>query len=676
VTRAAGLVLALALVAACGSRGGDDPVVLAGSAKLEAHAQAQAQLQTDPKTADAGSDDLALLTSLANTAHKAKFPDADAYVALDRDDVTLAADGSVSVHHKSIVKVLDPQRGKAKFADVHVPFDADRETLVLHVARTVNADGVPHSASPDEIGDIVPPELADAQIYASARERVISFPAVDTGSIVELEYTRTTKPGADAPGGGELALARWDPIGSRIVTITTPATAPAPRLAVLGTDAKPTESNGNGTRTYTYAIADLPDRHAEGGAPPDATTLPRLLYGFQPDWKAALAPIADRFLAVAVPAAPNAAIQTEADELVAGVPPTDTAARAAKLYAFVALDIRTIELPLGTAGYEPHAPAVVLANRYGDPRDKVALLLALAAAEGISGTPVLVRARHVRVDPSVPTVAQFDYIIGKLSIDGKDTWIDPSESTGRFGFAPAGEDNLVLPVVRGGAELGARPVLPPDTSVSHTTAKLALTADGTLDAHYTYQLTGEFATQTATLLRPLAGETLARFFQEAAGRVAAGATDAGHEISNLTAVTGPLEISQHVSVPGYAQPEGPVRVVELPPLSLAAAVYAPPTGMSTRTTPLMTGAPNTQTADVTVEIPAGWKVAYVPPDESGSADGVSFRDACTADGQVVTCHREITSSQVEIASAQYPAFRDAFAKLRAYERRIVVLTRA
>ena len=153
-------------------------------------------------------------------------------------------------HHKSIAKLLDAQRGKEKFADVHVPFDPKRQTLEIDVARTVNADGAPHAASPEEIGDIVPPHLADATIYSDVRERVVSFPAVDKGSVVELEYTRTTKPTPDSAIGGEEMLGQWDPVHERIVTITVPK-GMTPKLALAGIDARSRRSRRPATATST-----------------------------------------------------------------------------------------------------------------------------------------------------------------------------------------------------------------------------------------------------------------------------------------------------------------------------------------------------------------------------------------------------------------------------------------
>src|SRR5205085_1959656 len=101
--------------------------------------------QEAPK-ADPKDPDLARMIELATGAPGTlEYPQADAVVALDRDDITLKPDGTVVEHHKSIVKILDAQRGKEKFADVHVPFDSKRENLTVAVARTVNSDGKPHA---------------------------------------------------------------------------------------------------------------------------------------------------------------------------------------------------------------------------------------------------------------------------------------------------------------------------------------------------------------------------------------------------------------------------------------------------------------------------------------------------------------------------------------------------
>jgi hypothetical protein len=647
--------LAILLLAAC--HGSSDPKPAPATNDTWGAPKKVAVDPTDP--------DLATMVELATNGPGAgEYPQADAVVALDRDDITLRGDGTLVEHHKSIVKVIDPQRGKDKFADIHIRYDQKSQKLDLTVARTVNADGKPHAASGDEIGDIVPPELADATIYSDVRERVVSFPAVDKNSVVELEYTRTTKPGADAPLGGERLLAAWDPVLDRTVTITASS---APKVSVQGIELKPIES-GN---TWTYHLDKQPDRHPEDGQPPDAAVLPRLVYAFQSGWDKVQAPIAERFLRAAVP---NDAVKKQADQLVAGAKTDDE--KAQKLFAFVAHDVRTVELPLGWAGYEPHAPDVVLANRYADQRDKIALLLALCSAEGIAGKPVFVRSGKVPVIGTVPTVAQFDRVLAQITADGKDVWLDPTDDGAQYGVAVTGQDNLVLPLAKNGAELGRRPALDPATSVSHTTATFQLSANGDLDAKYSYDLTGYYADRASDELRPLKGENLAQFFQREAARLSAGAVDKGEQVGDTLAVSGPLQIAQHVTVPGYSAAQGGFRVFELPPVALALAELTPSSGVMQRKYPLLVGTPRIERGDITVQVPAGWKVSYVPPKLEGSAEGVSFTATCDAAAQTVTCHDEVKLDKLVVAPEQYPAFRAAMAKLEAYERRIVLLTKA
>lgn len=662
-------LLLVVLVAACGSKKEAAPA--AGSAAPAADPWLEAQKANAPKLPE----DLAKLRDLATKGPGTlDYPQADAVVALERDDITLAADGTVTEKFHSIVKILDEQRGKQKYADVHVPFDRKRQTLTIDLARTVGPDGVPHVATPDEIGDIVPPQIADATMYSDVRERVISFPAVAKGTVVELKWTRVTKLSPDSAQGGERLLAQWNPVLERVVTITAPIGV-IPNLALERTDLKAVETKASGTHTYTITAAKLPDQHEEAAQLSDSAVLPRVVFGFQSDWNKALAPVADRFFTLAVPDKLPPAIVEKARAVVAAANATTDEDKARALFQFVSREIRGIEIPLGLAGYEPHPAETVLANGYGDDRDKVGLLLALAAAEKIGGRPVLVRTGHVPVNPAVPTLAQFDKMIATLSIGGKDVWLAPTGEHARYGLAYAGQDNLVLPVQRGGAELGRRPLLEPSTSVSKISATYKLAANGDLDAAFSYDLTGAFAEQASERLRPLKGDNLERFFQNAAGNAGAGAVDKKHTLGVLDAIEGAVKVDHDVRIPAYAVNQGTFRVLELPSPTLDLAQALPTVGLSTRKYPLYLGTPKTHVAEVSIEVPAGWKVAYVPEKLEGSADGLAYREECTTTGQRVTCHAELAVSRVSLPADKYLPFHEAMSKRGAYERRVVLLTK-
>jgi hypothetical protein len=116
-----------------------------------------------------------------------------------------------------------------------------------------------------------------------------------------------------------------------------------------------------------------------------------------------------------------------------------------------------------------------------------------------------------------------------------------------------------------------------------------------------------------------------------------------------------------------------MRVFELPPISLSVANDEPSASLSTRKTPLWVGVPRIERGDISVQIPAGWKVAYVPAKLEGKAEGLKYTSECKAEAQTVSCSAEITLDKMTVPADKYSAFRDALTKLQAYERRVVLL---
>jgi len=317
----------------------------------------------------------------------------------------------------------------------------------------------------------------------------------------------------------------------------------------------------------------------------------------------------------------------------------------------------------------------VLANRYGDSRDKASLLLALAAAQGISGNVVLTRTGHVPVLSGVPTVAQFDHLLVALDLDGHEVWLDPSDENGQFGLAYAGQESLSLKLAPAVSEPFVRPAHAPAESVARVNVRLALGQNGDLDADYRYELSGYYATRASDTLRPLEGEPLARFFQSAAIGVAATALDRSHRVGDTRTVLGAISVSQRVLAPGYAPAQAQFRVVELPSIPLSLADDVPSPSLSTRNDPLYVGVPRSSDVELTLQVPPGWRVAYAPPKLDGTALGIAYTSECRAAAQSVTCHNHVALDQIVVPSESYPGFREALSRLNGYDRRVVLLTR-
>jgi lipoprotein NlpI/transglutaminase-like putative cysteine protease len=96
---------------------------------------------------------------------------------------------------------------------------------------------------------------------------------------------------------------------------------------------------------------------------------------------------------------------------------------------FVQQDIRYFSMSFGESSHRPTAPSKVLAQRFGDCKDKSLLLIALLREMGISAHPVLVsQAFRGDIDRFPPTHYAFDHAIVAVELDGKAYWLDATRA--------------------------------------------------------------------------------------------------------------------------------------------------------------------------------------------------------------------------------------------------------
>src|SRR6185369_5969302 len=92
---------------------------------------------------------------------------------------------------------------------------------------------------------------------------------------------------------------------------------------------------------------------------------------------------------------------------------------------FVQDDIRYLGIEMGRNSHEPHQPADVLTQRWGDCKDKSFLLASLLRELGLEAYPALVntKLRH-ELDAQLPSPFLFDHVITQVVANGKTYWVD------------------------------------------------------------------------------------------------------------------------------------------------------------------------------------------------------------------------------------------------------------
>ena len=135
---------------------------------------------------------------------------------------------------------------------------------------------------------------------------------------------------------------------------------------------------------------------------------------------------------------------------------SDPETRATRALDFVQREIRYFGTEVGPNTHRPFSAEKVLAQRFGDCKDKTLLLLTLLEALGISGAPVFVSTlQRDFVSDLLPSPLAFDHVIARVELEGQTLWLD---GTRQAQTGPLARRSVVglgkgLPAVRGDSQL-------------------------------------------------------------------------------------------------------------------------------------------------------------------------------------------------------------------------------
>ena len=119
---------------------------------------------------------------------------ADAVNLKIRKHYTVAADGSYTLHLYVKRRILT-YKGKKEHADFKFTYNQARQSVKLLKGQTTTAEKVTIQAKPEEIHDIPSPWNSEVSLYSQSRQLVVSLPAVEPGSEIEIELEMKAETG-------------------------------------------------------------------------------------------------------------------------------------------------------------------------------------------------------------------------------------------------------------------------------------------------------------------------------------------------------------------------------------------------------------------------------------------------------------------------------------------------
>jgi len=189
------------------------------------------------------------------------------------------------------------------------------------------------------------------------------------------------------------------------------------------------------------------------------------------------------------------AVTSKARALTTGL--TEPGEKLDAIARFVRDEIRYVAVEIGKGRWYPRPAAKTLYNRYGDCKDKAALMRAMLEATGIPSVSVLANAgSYVDVNEDLPSPAEFDHVIVAVPLKAL-TGLPPMPNASAGGWLffdptyellPLGQlpdylqGSIVLPAAKEGSELIRLPYSPPDKSRRKYDADIELMQDGSFTA--------------------------------------------------------------------------------------------------------------------------------------------------------------------------------------------------
>ena len=429
-----------------------------------------------------------LLSACAASASVAVNPDDPYTNEGETQTYTVNEDGSFS-KLDSMTLHVNNEAGVARAAQQYIWFNRNMAEVQILEAYTTGTDGVRHDVQPDEIRDVQEARSFDAPMFQDIQEKVIVFPAVEPGSRVHLTYRKTQKIPIVAGEFSDFTPPDLAPTHNFRLIYDLPADKPLYADA-RGFTAEPQVTHDGRTR-YEFRYDRAHFSRLEHGSIAYVSYGDRLMVSTFADYGA----FAATYRASSADlSAHDAALVQLAQSVTAHQ--TSQRAKAKALYDWVRRNVRYVAINVGRGAVVPHPASAILADRYGDCKDHVALYGALLDAVGIRNEPALISSGAIYTLPSVPGYGVINHVITWLP--DLHMYADSTASNVEFGFLPSTDmDRPALLVAEG--KLAQTPATA--AMAHHSDLSITVAPDGSASFVYQVEASGWSAEQGRAMLR-------------------------------------------------------------------------------------------------------------------------------------------------------------------------------
>jgi hypothetical protein len=396
---------------------------------------------------------------------------------------------------------INSELGVRQFGLLHFDFNRSFQTVELSLVRITHSSGGIADILPSAITDNPNPAVVDAPAYQDVRVKSVRVLGLAPGDLLEYRVITTTHDPLAPNFWLEHSFDRSGIVAEERFEIDLPASRKVQLHVATQYPYTIDESeNSRDARVVYRWIQPKPKIPAPAGpsAPIESKVSELSSVSSSSESDIALTTFAGwSNLSIALarslhdPMSANSKISAKAQELTGSS--STPADQLSAIYDFVSKNVRTLDLPPGSTGFQLRPAEEILASGSATPTEKCALLSALAWAVHIPSAPALAAAAtYSQRDLALPSKFTHALVVSRL--EKSSVWLDPAIEVAPFGAistALRGKPALLLGPSSDIQFFENLPASLPYPSVQKVAVDSSIDATGTLKARVKYTMRGD-----------------------------------------------------------------------------------------------------------------------------------------------------------------------------------------
>jgi len=601
--------------------------------------------------------------------------------------VTVQSADKIKITVREAYKILRPS-GR-EYGTLAVSYNSHSKITGMR-GWCIPAQGKDYEVKDKEAMEISLPKIDGSELVSDVKDKLLRIPAADPGNIVGYEYEEEEQP--------FVLQDVWhfqesNPVREAHYTLQLPSGWEYKVTWMNYPEAKPAQS-GNQSQ---WVVSDVQGIKHENNMPPWQGVAGQMIVSFFPPGGLAQNQGFQNWKQMGIwyqgLTSGRRDASPELKQKVASLTSSTSTplAKMKTLGDFAQRDIRYVAIELGIGGWQPHAAAEVFNHHYGDCKDKATLMGAMLHEIGIDSYYVVINSERGSVTPDTPAhMGGFDHAIIAIKLPegvtdsslvatmthpklGKILFFDPTDELTPFGqLNGALQANYGLLVTPDGGELVELPKLPSAMNGIRRSAKLSLSATGTVSGEVQETRVGDGARSQRWALRTVARD---------ADRIKPIETLLSHSLAtfqitkasvgNLQLTDQPFVYNYSVVAQNYAKPAGNLLLVR--PRFIGNKSSDLLETKEPRKYPVEFDGPSQDTDTFEITLPAGYEVDDLPPPVNADYSFASYHSKTEVNGNTLKYTRTFEVKELSVPLGKVEELKKLYRVIAGDERNTAVL---